>query len=81
MHLQDGDSALMVSAYNGNPDIVERLLKMGAQVNILNKVSIYLIFCRTAVPQIMVTFLSGLLYIGCVAENKPTKFSKGSVHV
>ena len=29
----------MWSAYNGHPDIVERLIKRGAEVNILNKVS------------------------------------------
>ena len=40
MHLQDGDSALMVSAYNGYPDIVERLIKIGAELNIINEVSL-----------------------------------------
>jgi ankyrin repeat protein len=30
----------MVSAYNGHPDIVEKLIKKGAEVNILNEVSI-----------------------------------------
>ena len=54
MYLQNGDSALMFSAYRGNADTAEKLIERGAEVNILSKVSTLIV----AELQYLITLLS-----------------------
>ena len=73
--LQEGDSALMVSAYKGHSNIVERLIKRGAEVNILNKVSALIV--AEEIPHTIATHRVAVVHRLCGREQA----CKGSVHV
>ena len=53
MPLQDGNTALIVAAFNKNLDVVEALLKAGANVDLQDKVNTALTAGRTP-PCVMV---------------------------
>lgn len=65
----------MVSAYRGHPDIVESLIKRGAEVNILNKVSALIV--AEEIPHTIATHRVAVIHRLCGRKQA----CKGSVHV